>query len=65
MNIKIKIGIVEIEYSEPTTETGYPRICSFDKGKDSPLNRREALMTSVAELVDKAIEAHKSTKTEF
>ena len=62
MLIRVKVGKVEIEYSEPTGETDYPKCTSRDKteaikGADT---KHDALLKTIKEMADKAAEIHAS-----
>ena len=57
MLIKIKVGKVEIEYSEPTETTDYPKVTSKDKF-DELLTKHDVLMKAIKDMADKAAEIH-------
>lgn len=56
MKIRIKVGNVEIEYSEPTTETDYQKIVSKD-GIGEKL-KHEVLLEEVEQMADKEAEIY-------
>lgn len=58
MLIKVKVGKVEIEYSEPTCETDYPKCTSKDKF-DGLGTKHDALLKTIGDMADKAAEIHK------
>lgn len=57
MLIKVKVGKVELEYSEPTETTNYPKVTSKDKF-DGLSTKHDALMKAIKEMADKAAELH-------
>jgi hypothetical protein len=60
MLIKVKVGEVEIEYSEPTTETAYPRCTSFDTTRSisGAETKHDLLLKTIKEMADKAASIH-------
>jgi hypothetical protein len=60
MLIKVKVGEVEIEYSEPTTETDYPRCVSHDSSNkiDGASIKHNLLLKTIKEMADKAAAIH-------
>ena len=61
MRIRVKVGDVEITYSEPTKETDYPKITSSDKttGVSGRNTRHELVLKSIEAVADKAAQIHK------
>jgi len=51
MLIKVKVGKVELEYSEPTKPTEYPKIT---------LGAKDSLLMMILKMADKAAEIHAS-----
>lgn len=57
MLIKVKVGNVEIEYSEPTDSTNYPKVTSRDEFEGA-VTKHDALLKAIKEMADKAAEIH-------
>ena len=57
MLIRVKVGGVEIEYSQPTEPTLYP-VASKKEGTNET-NQREAFINTVREICSEAVEAHR------
>ena len=60
MLIRVKVGRVELEYSEPTVETDYPKCTSRDKTESisGAATKHDALLKTIKEMADKAAEIH-------
>jgi hypothetical protein len=56
MLIRVKVGDVEIEYSEPTKETDYPKCLSRDKTPEIEgcPTKHDAFIKTVGFMADKA-----------
>jgi hypothetical protein len=57
MKILVKVGKVEIEYSEPTEETIYPKIVSKDTMPNGG-TKGDAFIAAIEKLVDKAADTY-------
>jgi len=62
MLIRVKVDTVEIEYSEPTNETDFPKCTSRDRAKE--INgcdtKHDALLKTISHMADKANEIHRN-----
>ncbi len=58
MLIRVKVGKVEIEYSEPTNSTDYPKCTSGDKFQNEGRCKSDALLITIKEIADKAAEIY-------
>ena len=60
MLIRVKIGKVELEYTEPTAETKYPKCINegLVEKIDGVKTQHDALLKTITTMVDKAVEAH-------
>ena len=63
MMIRVKAGSSEIEYSEPTKETDYPKCISRDKTPDIADcdTKHDALLKTIAFMADKVAEIDRAT----
>jgi hypothetical protein len=58
MQIKVKVGKVEIEFTEETPATDYPRIVSKDKYVGEK-TKADQMLIAIKEIADKAAQIHK------
>ncbi len=60
MLIRVKVGEVELEYSEPTESTDYPKCTSRDKTPEinDCATKHDALMKTIIGMADKAAAIH-------
>ena len=60
MKIRVKIGEVEIEYSEPTETTSYPKCTSTDKTDkiEGANTKHDALLKTIKEMAETAVSLH-------
>jgi len=60
LQIKIRIGNAELEYSEPFGDSGYPRIVTPDRYSDGK-SKSERLVDVIKEMVEQVIKMNNST----